>query len=72
MDRGRDGRWSLDRLEREYILDVLDAEGWHQAKAAAILGINRRTLYRKLKQYREEGLLPETGADGDVANGEPF
>ncbi len=53
-------RWDLDRLEREYILEVLDHEGWHQANAAEVLGINRRTLYRKLKRYRAKGLLPET------------
>jgi two-component system, NtrC family, response regulator HydG len=51
--------WNLDRLEREYILEVLDSEGWHQARAAEILGINRRTLYRKLKRYREGGFLPD-------------
>ena len=59
MERGEQEDWSLDRLEREYILEVLDSEGWHQGKAADRLGINRRTLYRKLKRYREEGVLPE-------------
>lgn len=58
--RGTEERWSLDRLEREYILEVLDSEGWHQGNAADVLGINRRTLYRKLKRYREEGVLPES------------
>ncbi len=51
--------WSLDDLEREYILTTLEREGWHQARAADILGINRRTLYRKLKRYREEGIITE-------------
>jgi DNA-binding NtrC family response regulator len=59
LGRARPERWDLDRLEQEYILEVLDEEGWHQARAAQILGINRRTLYRKLKRYRKEGLLPE-------------
>jgi DNA-binding NtrC family response regulator len=49
-------RWSLERLEREYILDVLRETRGHQIRASEILGIDRRTLYRKLKQYREEGL----------------
>src|SRR5690606_25495041 len=48
-------RWSLARLEREYILEVLQANHGHQIRTAEILGIDRRTLYRKLKQYREEG-----------------
>jgi len=52
--------WTLDRLEREYILTVLDRVRWQQATAAELLGVNRRTIYRKLKRYREEGHLPET------------
>jgi two-component system NtrC family response regulator/two-component system response regulator HydG len=48
-------RWSLERLEREYILDVLRETRGHPIRASEILGIDRRTLYRKLKQYREEG-----------------
>jgi two-component system NtrC family response regulator/two-component system response regulator HydG len=48
-------RWTLERLEREYILDVVRETNGHQIRAAEILGIDRRTLYRKLKQYREEG-----------------
>jgi DNA-binding NtrC family response regulator len=46
-------RWDLERLEREYILATLEEVGGHQGRAAEILGIDRRTLYRKLKQYRE-------------------
>jgi len=59
LDRATDQGWSLDRLEQEYILRVLDAQAWHQGNAAEILGINRRTLYRKLRLYREQGALPE-------------
>ncbi|TVR66809.1 MAG: sigma-54-dependent Fis family transcriptional regulator [Gemmatimonadales bacterium] len=59
LGRATSESWDLDRLEREYILSVLDEEGGHQARAAEILGINRRTLYRKLKRYREEGLMPD-------------
>ncbi len=49
-------RWSLEELERRYILHVLDQEEGHQSNAADRLGIDRRTLYRKLKQYRDEGV----------------
>ena len=65
LGRAHRTRWNLDRLEREYILKVLDEEGWHQARAARILGINRRTLYRKLKRYREEGVLPDSAPAGN-------
>ncbi len=59
LSRARSERWDLERLEREYILECLEATHWHQGEAAEILGINRRTLYRKLKKYREEGLLAD-------------
>ncbi|MDB4884331.1 MAG: Sigma-54 dependent transcriptional regulator [Gemmatimonadetes bacterium] len=49
-------RVTLGQLERAYILHVLDQESGHQSRAAVRLGIDRRTLYRKLKQYRNEGV----------------
>jgi DNA-binding NtrC family response regulator len=49
-------RLTLDALERRYILHVLAQEGGHQSRAADRLGIDRRTLYRKLKEYRDEGV----------------
>ena len=52
LKSARGERWDLDRLEREYILSVLDDVAGHQGRAAEILGIDRRTLYRKLKRYR--------------------
>jgi transcriptional regulator with PAS, ATPase and Fis domain len=42
---------SLDGMERRMILDALRATGGHHQKAAARLGISRRTLSRKLKLY---------------------
>jgi len=64
LAEGEEEGWSLDRLEREYILRTLDRTRWHQGNAADVLGINRRTLYRKLKQYREEGIISEDAGDG--------
>ena len=43
---------TLEAVERRYILLVLDDVGGNQSRAADRLGIDRRTLYRKLKQYR--------------------
>jgi two-component system, NtrC family, response regulator HydG len=51
IDEARRQRWTMERLEREYILDVLQQTDGHRGHAAEILGIDRRTLYRKLKQY---------------------
>ena len=42
---------NLDRMEESMILRVLEQTGGHQLRAAAILGISRRTLSRKLKSY---------------------
>jgi DNA-binding NtrC family response regulator len=50
-------RLTLDALERRYILHVLAQERGHQSRAADRLGIDRRTLYRKLKEYRDDGVV---------------
>ena len=42
---------TLREVERNYIAYVLDACGWHKSKAAKILGIDRTTLYTKIKRY---------------------
>jgi DNA-binding NtrC family response regulator len=42
---------TLQQLERQYVERVLHAVGNHQASAARILGIDRKTLYRKLQQW---------------------
>lgn len=43
----QDGR-SLEEVERAYIERVLDVVGGNKAEASRILGIDRRTIYRKL------------------------
>lgn len=49
---GRDGE--LQDLEKKAILDALVRVGGHHRRAAEILGISRRTLGRRLKDYRME------------------
>ena len=49
---------SLDELERRYILHVLDATGSNRKRAAEILGINRKTLYRMAARFEIELGLP--------------
>jgi DNA-binding NtrC family response regulator len=46
---------TLEQLERQHILHVLEEANGNRERAAAILGISTRTLYRKLREY-------ETGA----------
>lgn len=42
---------TLDELERRYMKLVLEKTGGRKEKAAQILGVNRRTLYRKEREY---------------------
>jgi DNA-binding NtrC family response regulator/predicted hydrocarbon binding protein len=43
---------SLEEVERDYILAVLEAVGGNKLKAAETLKIGTSTLFRKLKQYQ--------------------
>jgi len=56
-------RATLEELEREYLLQVLESTGWQKKKASSILGINASTLYRKIQRYgldrTREGALVE-------------
>lgn len=52
-------RWNLDQVEQEYILEVLRQTNGHQIRAAEILGVDRRTLYRKLRRYRVRSPEPD-------------
>jgi two-component system response regulator PilR (NtrC family) len=51
---------SLDEVERRHILRILEETDGNHLRAAEILGINRRTLYRKLDKYK----LPTGGVAG--------
>src|SRR6185503_10444719 len=42
---------TLDDLERRYLLHVLDAANGNRTRAAEILGIDRRTLYRMAARF---------------------
>jgi DNA-binding NtrC family response regulator len=48
LEAGARGTWPLERVEREYILRTLESVGGNQSRAAQLLGIDRRTLSRKL------------------------
>lgn len=41
----------LEEVEKRYILRVLEAAGGNKSLAAQTLGLNRKTLYRKLASY---------------------
>jgi DNA-binding NtrC family response regulator len=50
----RENDGSLESMERRMIQEALMATGGHQQQAAARLGISRRTLSRKLRNYESE------------------
>jgi DNA-binding NtrC family response regulator len=43
---------TLQDVERDHILEVLENTGGNQSKASQILGINRKTLYKKIHKYK--------------------
>ena len=45
---------SLEDVERRYIQHVLNAVGGNKTNAARVLGLDRKTLYRKLRQFDDE------------------
>jgi hypothetical protein len=53
---------NLDSMEEQMIMRALERSGGHRAQAAEQLGISRRTLSRKLKEYNI------TAPAGDGAN----
>jgi DNA-binding NtrC family response regulator len=42
---------ALSRPERQIILEALEAHGWNRQDTARVLGINRTTLYKKMKKF---------------------
>jgi transcriptional regulator with GAF, ATPase, and Fis domain len=52
------GASSLDGIERNMIMQVMQQTNGHQEQAAGILGISRRTLSRRLKCYEIESAKP--------------
>ncbi len=53
--RNMDTQKSLDENEREYILEVLKNVNGNKTQAAKIIGIDRVSLWRKLKKYESNG-----------------
>jgi DNA-binding NtrC family response regulator len=49
--RSAPNRLALGDMERSHIRTVLDICGWKYKTAAKALGIDRTTLYRKMKKY---------------------
>ena len=50
---------TLDELARRYILRALRIVGGNRSRAAELLGLDRRTLYRRMEKYQQAA--PEEG-----------
>ena len=42
---------TVKRLEKLYLIKLLKDNNWQQGKVSALLGVDRKTLYRKINQY---------------------
>jgi DNA-binding NtrC family response regulator len=50
IEKGVREKYTVDQMEKEYIKRVLIEAGGNKSKAAEILGLDRKTLYRKLEE----------------------
>jgi DNA-binding NtrC family response regulator len=46
-----DGLPTLDEVERRYLVHVLQHVGGNRSRAAEVMGIDRRTLYRMAERF---------------------
>lgn len=58
---------TIEDLEKKYIQYILNKTGGKKEKAAQILGINRRTLYRKEREY---GFVEDDGLNDGLLSSE--
>ncbi|MCA9038700.1 MAG: helix-turn-helix domain-containing protein, partial [Planctomycetaceae bacterium] len=53
----------LDEIEKAHIVEILEREKGNKARAARVLGIHRRKLYRLLERYDLHKPESDTGTD---------
>ena len=49
--KSRNLRMAVEEFEKQFITETLEQNRGHRGKTAAMLGIDRKTLYTKLKKY---------------------
>ncbi len=54
LDEAAERTLTLEEVEKEYILRILEKTGGNKYQAAQVLGIDRKTLYRKLGEIQEK------------------
>ena len=58
---GRSLKQALESPERQIIREVLESHNWNRNDTAEALGINRTTLYKKMKRLGLEDLALAMG-----------
>jgi transcriptional regulator of acetoin/glycerol metabolism len=61
--RSAEGTDNLAHVQRSHVQEVLARERGNKARAAKVLGINRRSLYRLLEKYGIESAESETASE---------
>jgi PAS domain S-box-containing protein len=51
MDEDMDLRQAMEHCEKEFLLRTLKKHQWHKGRTAEALGIHRKTLFTKLRQF---------------------
>ncbi len=65
---------TLEEMERRYVRHVLNAVGNNKTRAARTLGIDRRSLYRRLEDQKPSNAVsesPEPGSPEDAEHDKP-
>jgi len=42
---------ALDQFEKQFISRILERSRWHKGRTAAVLGVDRKTLFRKMRKF---------------------
>ncbi len=59
LNKARENQMTLRELELAYAAETLRRTGGNKSRAAEMLGLDRKTLYRKIEACREAGLLED-------------
>jgi DNA-binding protein Fis len=59
LNQARDNHMTLRQIEQTYVAEILRLADGNKSRAAEMLGLDRKTLYRKLAECCEAGLLDD-------------